>query len=138
MIAPEEKAAMEWLEVVERGGRYPVADILRAQTLKAMLARPVMPEEPTQGALDAMWRGVAKGHGVGISFDTFVTTYRALYAHLNKPQTKTVWRVSGVWSDGSAASPADFNTLQQAVAAGCSWHQEGCHSMAITQTTVPA
>jgi hypothetical protein len=84
-----EKAALKWLDKVIDGNRgaWGVNDErTRAPcAIKAMLAAPRLPAEPTKEAIKAMYEG----------YWTWDGSYRALYAHLTKPNTKTVevWRV---------------------------------------------
>lgn len=90
-----EKAALEWLDhavandfdtlLTER-----VHPTLRI--LKAMLAEPRIPAEPTKELHEIFKRA---GHGWMFEFGAFAAGYRALYAHLTKPKTKTieVWHV---------------------------------------------
>lgn len=131
----EEKAALEWLE---NGLKcWNPATKAKGATLKAMLARPTLPEEPDPDALRAM-RDASRDFNAYEFPGTYAhCAYRALYAHLTKPKTKTVWRVEGTWSSGDSAGPADFHNIQQATDAARCWHKEGCHSMSITQVEVP-
>lgn len=82
-----EKAALKWLEEMAAipMGYVPV----HARTLKALLAQPRLPAEPTAGMLRAMF-------GSGHVTDRDI--YRALYAELTAPKTKTVevWHVEYV------------------------------------------
>lgn len=92
---PEEKAALEWLD--DWGRAYPSFAGNSARTIKAMLSRPTLPEEPTPEAiakiLQATW-GV-RMEGSQNAKDIAADVYRALYAHLTAPKTKEVevWHV---------------------------------------------
>lgn len=90
-MTPAERAALGWLDecaLLSHGQER------HARTIKAMLARPCMPEEATpeiRGLMvDAHRRISLTLHGAGMN-----AAYRALYAHLSKPPTHTmqVWLV---------------------------------------------
>ncbi len=86
---------MEWLD---NWGKDTVLSQLsvcnqHVAVIKAMLARPVMPEEPTQEVADLMWRAATNCGQSGTLY--MLAAYRALYAHLTRPKTKEVevWHV---------------------------------------------
>lgn len=111
ITAEEERKAVEWLRsTVPLHG--PVVNGYSA-TLLRMLARPVMPEEPTTHALLVMDLS-APGES---QFSRTISErmYRALYAHLSRTKTKTVWRVT--WSGIETASHAYYATLADAAEA---------------------
>lgn len=97
-VTDDERKAMEWLErAAEAQG--PSGAPLR--TLKAMLARPLMPEEPTPAALKVMkdaWSATTPLE------NGYASEYRALYAHLTAPKTKEVevWHVEFANNHGCA------------------------------------
>lgn len=84
-MTDEEREAMGWLESYAALDRTNVGRF--AATLKAMLARPVMPEEPSQEIVTLMFEAWRK--------NGMCAAYYALYAHLSAPKTKEVevWRV---------------------------------------------
>lgn len=96
MTDKERQEAMEWLD---RHIAHPAFAGPYARTLKAMLAEPRLPEEPSDASLIAIEAILEKA----MPLDPDVryheprarACYRALYAHLTKPATKTVqvWRV---------------------------------------------
>lgn len=88
-MTPEEKAALDWLDCAEIGGPACRDEDERARTaIKALLARPVLPQEPSAEALRVMR---VKCEAEGFSPDhTAYQCYRALYAHLTAPKTKEV------------------------------------------------
>lgn len=108
-----ERRATEWLleagtghETIETNSRY-------RSTVFAMLSRPVLPEDRDGSkAFEDLLQAIREE-------DPRVNAwciYRAIHAHLTKPKTKTVWRVSffrqaGGGEDGGGdehdAFPAD-------------------------------
>ena len=99
-----ERETMAWLDVLAANSTDARTREF-ARTAKTMLARPVMPEEPTPEALNVMFRAFREGEG---SF-LWPAVYRALYAHLSPPATKTVqcWHVEYLRStDGRTWEPA--------------------------------
>ena len=80
-------------------------------TIKEMLARPILPEEPSEDAIREMQRAFREHLTVTGSMEA---AYRALYAHLTAPRTKEVelekWAVANgttiVWcrDEGDARS----------------------------------
>ncbi len=103
-MTDDERKAIEWLDEALNAAGPTKSDPLgqrspfvlpsknELRTLKAMLARPVMPEEPSTDALAAMQSAVRERP---MYSDPTLPAYRALYAHLSKPKTKTVWIVTG-------------------------------------------
>jgi hypothetical protein len=84
MNATDEREAMEWLEARVDGER--MSAYAPATTIKSMLARPVLPREPSAAALKAMYDSYAGACMCG--GDPIKGAYRALYAHLTAPRTK--------------------------------------------------
>lgn len=87
--------AMAWLgmwSAENRGHMVPIHDAPKhVRTLQRLLAEPRLPHSPTNAMLYAMGSAAYGEHAPGPMGDA----YRALYAHLTKPATKTVevWRV---------------------------------------------
>jgi hypothetical protein len=104
----EEKAALEFLDGCAGPWKEHIA------TLKAMLARPVLPEIPTQAALYAMGQAWLDGKP---NEDCWPYVYRALYAHLTAPKTKEVevWRFEWAY-DGVAGCFQAHDTAEAALA----------------------
>lgn len=90
----EKTAAVKWLGHLY--GAPNSVDEKHLRTLKDMLAEPRLPAEPSEEMLDAMWRGYEKTPGS--DYRRHHGSYSNLYAHLTKPTTKAVWRVS--WDGG--------------------------------------
>jgi hypothetical protein len=85
-MTDEQKAALEWLE--RWSGCLIGEETNRAvATIKAVLAEPRLPAEPSEEALDAIRQACGTTGAI--------SAYHALYAHLRKSQTKTVdvWHV---------------------------------------------
>lgn len=83
MSAPSPDAvreAMEWL------ARFSPPGLTggHARTIQALLAEPRMPAEPTAEAVRTLYRAWQDAP------HAFDLAYRALYAHLSKPATRTV------------------------------------------------
>lgn len=93
---PEEKAALERLDMAilaqncGRGWIFPLDEL---RTLKAMLARPTLPEELNGAEIELLWDAWLRARGD--KKDHIMALHRALYAHLTKPKTKEVefWRL---------------------------------------------
>ncbi len=87
-MTDEQKAALEWLVAV--CPEYDCEAARHVRAIKAMLAEPRLPAEPTAEMLTAMYDGWAEEPVL-----TWRAAYRALYAHLTTPKTKTVevWHV---------------------------------------------
>jgi hypothetical protein len=87
----QEKCALVWL-----AGQ--TAECEHASVIQSMLAEPRLPAEPDEGHILAMMAAYPRSHTPReVAYDG----YRALYAHLTKPKTKTVWDVrygEGGWS----------------------------------------
>lgn len=84
---PEQVAALEWLEDAESPG-YSIAgrDKHRA-TIKAMLAAPRLPPDPTPEIEQVMWKAsqsVQTKPGWDPGRGRMRAAYHALYAHLTK------------------------------------------------------
>lgn len=100
----KERDALAWLDGEMQG---PCPRATHARTLKAMLAAPRLPKEPTTEAIAAMVRRSSTPLDMQ-------AVYRALYAHLSKPATKMVemWEVryafyhSGKWLASSTVYPS--------------------------------
>lgn len=95
MTDKDEQEALAWLKRVALCGSF--ADGPAAATALRLLARPVLPAEPTPHAMDAMRQ--AWHSAPGDSWAILAEMYRALYAELTKPRTKTVYRIS--WGDAN-------------------------------------
>jgi hypothetical protein len=106
-MTDDERKAMEWLDLFTPGGTeaHP-----HARTLKAMLSRPVLPEDPTPGELGAIGE-VLRGHIYADRNRVAYEAYRALYAHLSAPKTKTVWRVTEAQDGGRSPEHFDFDSI---------------------------
>jgi hypothetical protein len=77
-----ENAALEWLDWCLAPGNCTPTVVAHADTLKVMLARPVLPEEPDKDVLKLM------SHYVGmVDAEHF---YRRLLSTLTAPRTKEV------------------------------------------------
>src|SRR5688572_2953479 len=82
-----ERKAMEWLDNrLKIAVQDPYMSLDVARTLKDMLARPVLPEEPSIEALIHMDNAIAGP----TQYDNMRAAYRALRAHLSAPKTKEV------------------------------------------------
>lgn len=94
--AEREREAREWVTALGPGINDPLGQ--RVETIKAMLARPTLPEEPsdetTTAIVAALWSETIAAARDLVPRQTARKLYRALYAHLTAPKTKTVWRVS--------------------------------------------
>ena len=82
-MTEDERKAVEWLDDLSE--KWSLA---HARTIKSMLARPVLPEEPSLDALVAIGRGGLASPGAPWE----ASVYRALYAHLSRSATKEVER----------------------------------------------
>lgn len=141
LTSAEEKIALAWLDDMSitesRLDIYPDECRAAARTLKAMLARPVMPESPALVALHAMADACAVY--VHDPIPVMHNIYRALYAHLSKPKTKTEWQVTG---SGRATAPYTHvltaNTEAEREAAVRALLSEGFGRITITSRMVPA
>ena len=84
-VSPEEEsAALEWLKDANGWGVTAAAQANYKATIRRLLARPVLPPEPTPEMLSVMrqewWRDS------GSSYDVVREIYRALHVHLtSKP-----------------------------------------------------
>ncbi len=90
-MTDEENAAIAWLDqYAESLGSFRG----HARTIKAMLAQPRLPEEPTPEMVEAImlkiW-GVRMGGSVNAK-ELAADAYGALYAHLTKP-APTLYRI---------------------------------------------
>lgn len=93
-MTAEEKAALDWLETWAFGTLGDGPNVKHARTLKRLLARPVLPEEPSEEALKAIYGGVWRESGMGLGKQDTTAAYRALYAHLTAPpKPVAVWKV---------------------------------------------
>lgn len=111
-MTEDERKAMEWLdEAIHRDAKWEsVGDEMHRATLKAMLARPVMPEEPTPDALIAMADVWMNTNGM----NCWSSIYRALYAHLTAPKTKEVEVVQWAVVTGHGDTISIHRTLANA------------------------
>lgn len=127
-----ERKAMEWLDgQLGYSLVQPVTDTLaHLRTLKAMLTRPALPEEPNDAALYAMEMAGPSAHGY--SRVTAQGMYRALYAHLTAKPTKIVWRVQ---PEGWPFE--DFPAIYAATARASHWLAQDIE-VSIRKTEVPA
>lgn len=134
-MTDDEKTAVAWLDqfTATEGWAYQV------RTLKRMLARPVMPEEPTPEIVETLTRWWNRdGYGWLAREEFAIGTYRALRDHITAPKTKEVevesWGVFG--ADGY------FVCAQRTKADAESWIwrcAEGAKVVRLTgKTTVPA
>lgn len=123
-MTDDEKAAMDWLDHLIKDLTPGNSIVRHARTIKAMLAEPRLPKEPTRDMIDVIT--VADGiDAPGWQKEI----YRALYDHLSKPATRSVqvWHVlysfksaAGTWvplcavytSEGSARRWADWSRAQ--------------------------
>lgn len=92
-MTQDERAAMEWLEGFQHYAGTP--GDAHARVIRAMLARPVMPEEAPEDAKAAMFEAYRAERNMG-------AIYRALRAHLSSPpaptKTVNVFHVEYEWS----------------------------------------
>src|SRR5688572_3932311 len=89
MTTDAERKAMETLDraiLAQNCGRSWIFPLDELRTLKDMLARPVLPEEPSIEALIHMDNAIAGPTQYG----NMRAAYRALRAHLSAPKTKEV------------------------------------------------
>lgn len=91
-MTDEQKAALAWLDkciVLTPGNYVEVTDIVTvARTLKAMLAEPRLPKEPSIELLDAMEAASyapVSTTMMTLGWDKARQIYSALYAHLTAP-----------------------------------------------------
>ncbi len=113
-MTDDERKAVEWLENWEQHGVRMQADWKHARTIKAMLARPVMPEEPTPEMVSLIRENIQSCVGWNVGS---VRAYRALYAHLTRPKTKEVevWAiVAGLHVVCSSPNEGDMQSLADA------------------------
>lgn len=86
----DERAALEWLDLFTHG---------HADVIKAMLAEPRLPKEPSGAMIAAMLSGMDGWIDCATNRNYTRALYANLYAHLTKPATKIVqvWRVE--WAE---------------------------------------
>jgi len=120
--------ALEWLNGYAAGEMVPPSREA-ARTLKAMLARPVLPETPPADAFEAM-RAQVPGRGAA----TTQIIYDALYAHLTAPKTKTVWRVI----EPALPDSIDYVSLEDALGRAKVVVERHRQSVTIEPVEVPA
>ena len=128
-MTDEEREALAWLDQTTAGftSAEGVNHAHRA-TLKAMLARPVLPEEPTREIVVLMHAAV----NYEVYGDKMADAYRALYAHLTAPRTKTVWEVVAFEADAGA----QVDSISEALRSAQLLLQNG-HAVTIGKREVP-
>jgi len=147
LTADEEREALAWLgraclasEVMAGGGTPTPESDKHQATIRRMLARPVMPQEPSDGAMQAMlcaYNGSPDYQGWDIKW---AAACRALYAHLTKPKKmKPVFHVTGSdYQNGphrtSAPITADWHDINQAITALCN---DGYQVVTVRREMVP-
>lgn len=112
-MTEDERKAHDWLALQETTyssmlpGSLGYSYLESIRTLRSMLSR-VMPEEPSTEALEAMRDGIFRAARCTAFDHTVEAAYRALYAHLTAPKTKTVevWHVEyTVWACNDGWQP---------------------------------
>ncbi len=94
MTEQDRKEALAWLD--DWATSRSAAAAQSARTLKAMLAEPRMPEEPSEELIRVMRDGGQLGETYELVSNAMMRhAYRALHAHLSKLATKEVdvWRI---------------------------------------------
>lgn len=77
-----------------------------------LLARPVLPEEPTPAMLDAINKPFSKNTWCDASCPLTIDIYRALYAELTRPKVKTFWH--GSWEKNGRSHGAGLHETADA------------------------
>jgi len=120
MTAPvspeEERDAMAWLDQAflwaERNEKdFPISGPHKT-TLRRLLARPVLPEEPTPEILCRMrncWSAAARS-----GLNAAAEAYRGLRAELTKPATREVWEVTWSPSHDTLGGTHQYDSLADA------------------------
>ncbi len=120
MTEEDRKAALEWVDLKSERERFSCMDQKMATFVKAMLAEPRLPSDPSREMLNVIGRAIYQGaydHP-----DRREAVYRALQAHLSappKPETEMrtfrSWLV--VYRDGKPAGAYEAECIAKAVAA---------------------
>lgn len=146
-MTDEQKAVMKWLDYAETCRVAYSVDHKNVTIIKAMLVEPRLPKEPTE----TMFRAFLGGGGwvdCSTNREYFMRSWRALYAHLTKPATKTVevWRVefarmgsSGEWlpDSTSCGHASGYFTRAQAEEEAAKLAQEPSEEYACIRVTGP-
>lgn len=135
--AEDERRALDWLH---RHAMDITADWSAPRTIKTLLARPLLPEEPTDGAIDAM------RSALHLKEWNLTEVYRALYAFLTARKTKEieVWRVEAavLSCDGSwIPSCAVWRSKEEAEQKAYDCVRNGWKTVCVTgphKQTIPA
>ena len=137
LTADQEREAVAWLDEIAphvkcRSDPLGQRGTAHAATLKSMLSRPILPQEP-------MGVGFIKEHVGTERYTMGIGRYhRALYAHLTKPKKmKPVFHVTG--SDNkrhsdSTTIDADWHDINQAITALCN---DGYQVVTVRREMVP-